>query len=111
MSHSLVISFRNNLLLLKKNLSFGRALFTISLRFILDLLAIVRFMNEGKRKDAWAISRAHQSFLRMLFKSEKSIAKSPKALAAVTSPGAVTEDNYVFIHPSRRASFEGLIER
>jgi hypothetical protein len=33
----------------------------------MDLLAIFRFMNEGKRKDAWAISRAHQNFVRKLF--------------------------------------------
>jgi GT2 family glycosyltransferase len=58
------LNFRNNLLLLKKNLPFGRSFFTISLRFWLDLLAIARFMNEGKRKDAWAISRAHQNFVR-----------------------------------------------
>lgn len=73
------LNFRNNLLLLKKNLSFGRSFFTISIRFWLDLLAIIRFMNEGKRKDAWAISRAHQNFIRTLFKSNKSGVKVPKA--------------------------------
>jgi GT2 family glycosyltransferase len=73
------LNFRNNLLLLKKNLSFGRAVFTISLRFCLDLLAIVRFMNEGKRKDAWAVSRAHQNFIRQLFKSNKQGIKVAKA--------------------------------
>jgi GT2 family glycosyltransferase len=52
------LNFRNNLLLLKKNLPFGRSFFTISIRFVLDLLAITRFMGEGKRKDAWHQSRA-----------------------------------------------------
>lgn len=33
-----------------------------------------------------------------------------KTLAAVTSAAAVTEDNYVFLHPRRRAPFEALIE-
>ncbi|GAB3925656.1 glycosyltransferase family 2 protein [Mucilaginibacter myungsuensis] len=61
------LNFRNNLLLLKKNLSFGRAFYTISLRIWLDFLAVIRFMNEGKRKDAWAVSRAHQNFFRTLF--------------------------------------------
>ena len=64
------LNFRNNLLLLKKNLSFWKALFVISLRFWMDLLAIGRFLAEGKRKDAWAVSRAHQNFLRGLFKSK-----------------------------------------
>lgn len=73
------LNFRNNLLLLKKNLSFGRALFTISIRFVLDLMAIIRFMNEGKRKDAWAISRAHQNFIRQLFTRSKQPVKVAKA--------------------------------
>jgi GT2 family glycosyltransferase len=61
------LNFRNNLLLLKNNLSFWRATFVIFIRFWLDLLAIARFLNEGKRKDAWAVSRAHQNFVRHIF--------------------------------------------
>jgi GT2 family glycosyltransferase len=57
------LNFRNNLLLLKNNLSFWRATLIICIRFWMDLLAIVRFLNEGKRKDAWAVSRAHQNFI------------------------------------------------
>ena len=62
------LNFRNNLLLLRNNLSFWRGLFIIAIRFWMDLLAIVRFLNEGKRKDAWAVSRAHQNFVVQLFK-------------------------------------------
>jgi hypothetical protein len=29
----------------------------------MDLIAIFRFLGEGKRKDAWAVSRAHQNFV------------------------------------------------
>jgi len=61
------LNFRNNLLLLKKNLPFWRAFFVIPLRFCMDLLAIARFLAEGKRKDAWAVSRAHQNFVLHLF--------------------------------------------
>lgn len=62
------LNFRNNLLLLRNNLSFWRGLFIIGIRFWMDLLAIIRFLNEGKRKDAWAVSRAHQNFVVQLFK-------------------------------------------
>ncbi|MFI5162288.1 MAG: glycosyltransferase family 2 protein [Sphingobacteriales bacterium] len=62
------LNFRNNMLLLKNNLSTLRAIFIISIRFWMDLLAIARFLNEGKRKDAWAISRAHQNFVVHVFK-------------------------------------------
>ncbi|MEN0056119.1 MAG: glycosyltransferase family 2 protein [Mucilaginibacter sp.] len=61
------LNFRNNLLLLKKNLPFGRALFVILMRFWMDLLALIRFLAEGKRKDAWAVSRAHQNFVLSIF--------------------------------------------
>ncbi len=63
------LNFRNNLLLLKNNLPFWKALFIISIRIFMDLLAIFRFLNEGKRKDAWAVSRAHQNFVWQIFKS------------------------------------------
>ncbi len=62
------LNFRNNLLLLKNNLSVWRATAIIFVRFWMDLLAIVRFLNEGKRRDAWAVSRAHQNFLLQVFK-------------------------------------------
>ena len=63
------LNFRNNLLLLQKNLPFWRALFIITARYVLDLLAIFRFLSEGKRKDAWAVSKAHQNFARNMFKT------------------------------------------
>jgi len=61
------LNFRNNLVLLKKNLPFWRALIIIPIRMCLDFIAVIRFIGEGKRKDAWAISRAHQNFIRNLF--------------------------------------------
>ncbi|MFD0750332.1 glycosyltransferase family 2 protein [Mucilaginibacter calamicampi] len=65
------LNFRNNLLLLKKNLPFWRGASIIIARFFLDLTALLRFLSEGKRKDAWAVSKAHQNFVRNIFKSEK----------------------------------------
>ncbi|RFZ94452.1 glycosyltransferase family 2 protein [Mucilaginibacter conchicola] len=72
------LNFRNNLLLLKNNLPAWRAFWIINLRFWMDLLALVRFLMEGKRKDAWAVSRAHQNFVRRLFKSKVKIKNSKK---------------------------------
>jgi len=64
------LNFRNNLLLLKKNLPFWRSAGVISIRMWMDLMALFRFLNEGKRKDAWAVSKAHQNFARNIFKRE-----------------------------------------
>lgn len=62
------LNFRNNLLLLQNNLPFWRALFTVLVRMWMDLLAIFRFLGEGKRRDAWAVSRAHQNFVLSVLK-------------------------------------------
>ncbi len=61
------LNFRNNLLLIKKNLPFWKAFIVISARFVLDSMAIIRFLTEGKRRDAWAVSRAHQYFIQHIF--------------------------------------------
>jgi GT2 family glycosyltransferase len=66
------LNFRNNLLLLANNLPFWRAVFVIIVRIWMDLLALFRFLSEGKRKDAWAVSRAHQNFVLSLFKRQRS---------------------------------------
>lgn len=65
------LNFRNNLLLLKKNLPFFKGAVIITARFLLDLTALFRFLSEGKRKDAWAVSKAHQNFVRNMFQAEK----------------------------------------
>jgi len=65
------LNFRNNLLLLQNNLPFWRAILIITIRIWMDLLAIFRFLGEGKRKDAWAVSRAHQNFVLGILKGER----------------------------------------
>jgi len=62
------LNFRNNLLLLQKNLWLRKSVFIIPARFVLDFITIIRFLTEGKRKDAAAISKAHRNFIRHIFK-------------------------------------------
>ena len=61
------LNFRNNLLLLQKNLWLRKSVFIIPMRFLLDFVTLARFLSEGKRKDAAAISKAHRNFIRQLF--------------------------------------------
>ena len=56
------LNFRNNLFMLHKNLPFGQAVGVLFIRMWMDLLALIHFLVQGKGKDAWAVSRAHQSF-------------------------------------------------
>jgi len=65
------LNFRNNLLMLQKNLPLLSAYWIIFIRLWMDLLALIKFLIDGKVKDAWAVSRAHQYFFLNIFKTAK----------------------------------------
>ncbi|MBE7177522.1 MAG: glycosyltransferase family 2 protein [Mucilaginibacter polytrichastri] len=82
------LNFRNNLLMISNNLSPLRAGALILSRLLFfDAIAFVRFLSEGKRKDASAVARAHRNFLRSLFKGR---AKTPKAEGRNAKPYSLT---------------------
>jgi hypothetical protein len=62
------LNFRNSLLMIQKNNSFFNAYFIISIRLLLDGLAGIKFLLEGKPNHVWAILRAHFAFYKMQFK-------------------------------------------
>ncbi|MDB5012955.1 MAG: putative glycosyltransferase, partial [Daejeonella sp.] len=63
------LNFRNNLVMLQKNLSGFKACSVIFIRFWLDFITLVKYLLAGKPKNAWAISRAHFSFLGSFWKT------------------------------------------
>ena len=79
------LNFRNNLFMLQKNLPLARAILIIFIRFWLDLLAVIRFLAEGKSRDAQAVSKAHVSFFRYF---RKTAAKRKQATSADKIPVA-----------------------
>ncbi len=60
------LNFRNNLIIMQKNLPKNDAYFRIFIRFWLDLLALFQFLLNGKFANCKAISKAHFHFLRDL---------------------------------------------
>ncbi|QRR02642.1 glycosyltransferase family 2 protein [Dyadobacter sandarakinus] len=60
------LNYRNNLIMLFKNLPVGRRWKTILIRLVLDGLSSVRFMAAGAWPDVIAIIRAHFAFYRMI---------------------------------------------
>lgn len=52
------LNFRNNLLMLYKNLPDGRRTLVLAIRYFLDYLAALQMLLGGKRKDALAVVRA-----------------------------------------------------
>jgi len=83
------LNFRNNILSLLKNESVGKLLWLIPLRLILDGLAGVLFLTEGKFKEIWAIIRAHFYIYPRIFK----IAKKRKLIKNIIKENAIGEPN------------------
>lgn len=59
------LNFRNNLLLLYKNLPAKQRGITIFIRLIFDGISALRFLLQGAFKDFWAVLRAHRAFYGM----------------------------------------------
>jgi GT2 family glycosyltransferase len=63
--HKTFLNFRNNLLMLLKNLPREKYLQVIFLRLIFDGLAGLMFLLKGKPVHTWAVIRAHFAFYRL----------------------------------------------
>ncbi|MDO5664552.1 MAG: glycosyltransferase family 2 protein [Bacteroidia bacterium] len=59
------LNFRNNLLMLYKNLPLGKLLPIFTIRLVLDLLAYVHLLVRGKFSNANAVVKAHRDFISM----------------------------------------------
>jgi len=77
------LNFRNNLLMLYKNLSKSKRLYIIVLRFFLDFLSLLKFLVAKKPKNAWAVSRAHVDFLKRVWKKEVNALELPGTFNAI----------------------------
>jgi GT2 family glycosyltransferase len=59
------LNFRNNLIILYKNLDAQDRLRTLFLRFLMDFITWVYFLATLRWNHAWAINKAHYDFIRM----------------------------------------------
>ena len=62
------LNFRNNLTTIIKNEPFGKLLWLLPIRFILDGIAGIKFLFAGKLKHTWGIVRAHLSLYTRVFR-------------------------------------------
>lgn len=69
------LNFRNNLILIQKNRPFLHASLIIFCRLWLDLISLCKFLYDGKPNDARAITRAHLSFFKNIFKNAEKARK------------------------------------
>ena len=67
----LYLNFRNNLIMLYKNLHFGEQWIILTQRHVLDFMAAVKSLVSGKPKDMAAIFRAYRDYYRWRRTEEK----------------------------------------
>lgn len=65
------LNFRNNLIILQKNLPLGDAYFRIFIRMSIDFIAWLHFLLQGKTDFAFAVNRAHLHFIKALTANAK----------------------------------------
>ena len=75
------LNFRNNLIIMQKNLPAGDAFFRIGIRMWIDFVAWWHFLLSGKPKFTLAVTKGHWHFI-------KSIAKTNKKRTSVQKPYA-----------------------
>ena len=78
------LNFRNNLLMIYKNVPPSLFFSTFAMRYVLDFLAFVHLLLRGNFKNAKAVIKAHFAFLKMR-KSYKSIRSENLAKAKITT--------------------------
>jgi GT2 family glycosyltransferase len=88
------LNFRNSLLTLLKNEPPSKLLWLVPLRLVLDGLAGVLFLTEGKFKEIWAIVQAHFYVYPRIFK----IAKKRKHYKSIIEKASIGKPNYTGIY-------------
>jgi len=70
------LNFRNNLMIMQKNLPSAEAFYMIFIRFFLDFAALLHFLYKGETKFARAVTKAHVNFFRNFSNTSKKRANS-----------------------------------
>lgn len=77
-SRKVFLNFRNNLVMMARNMPFFEAMWKISLRFFLDALSAVKSLAAGEYGYFSAVFRAHLAFLKWLFSGRNEGMALPK---------------------------------
>jgi GT2 family glycosyltransferase len=65
------LNFRNNLVIMQKNLPKAEVFPMLFIRFFIDFAALIHFLLKGETKFAWAVSKAHVDFFKRLKETQR----------------------------------------
>lgn len=80
-SRKVFLNFRNNLVMMAKNMPVWEAFWKINYRFILDAVSAVKSLLAGEVQYFFAVFRAHIAFIGWLFTHKRSHLTLPKKVA------------------------------
>lgn len=85
------LNFRNNLLMLYKNLPYPRLLIVLFCRFFLDYAAALQYLLKGQGKNAMSVVKARCDYWRMRTGSDMRLKRTTnRRLATVSYPSLIT---------------------
>ena len=88
-------NFRNNLMMLYKNLPASKLVFVIVARLILDGVAGIKFMLDGDFKDTFAVLNAHLDFYKSLINGNVKRDNSSKKIPATVYQKSILWAYYI----------------
>ena len=90
------LNFRNNLFMMQKNLPPVHSFFIIFIRFWLDFLSLIKFLFDGKPKNALAITKAHIDFLKNISRTKLKIVKDSSRFNSIgLYTGSIVFDYFI----------------
>ncbi|HXI00164.1 MAG TPA: glycosyltransferase family 2 protein [Sphingobacteriaceae bacterium] len=89
------LNFRNNLLMIKKNMPFFSSIYILFIRLWMDLLSLIKFALEGKFRNARAINKAHIYFFKHLFAHNSEQVNAEQFNAAGLYPGSIVWQYFI----------------
>jgi len=91
------LNFRNNLIILQKNLPLSDAYFRISIRMCIDFIAWLHFLLQGKTDFAFAVNKAHYHFIQALIHNAKKRSNKQIAFQKHTGqyPSSIVYDYFI----------------
>ena len=102
------LNFRNNLLMVYKNVQPSHFFSTFAMRYVLDFLAFVHLLLQGNFKNAKAVLKAHRDFLKMKT-SYKSIRNENIAQATITDISTQYKKNILWkFYVDRKKTYASL---
>ena len=89
------LNFRNNLILLYKNLPAYRIFWVLSLRLVLDMVAAVRFLLDSGWGDFAAVFKAYYAFYGSLRRHRRKRNRTPHRKVSQTYNKSIVFDYYI----------------